>query len=67
MFGHLPEGILSHHGYLGCISSLELGQQSVNPLTDAVVPSQEVVQGCKGKTFSIMHIISFENEFEPSF
>ena len=54
MFGHLPEGILSQHGYLGCISSLELGQQSVNPLTDAVVPSQEVAQGCKGK-------IPFEN------
>ena len=49
MFGHLPQGILSSHGYLGCISSLELGLQSVNPLTDAVVPSSDVVPGCKGK------------------
>ena len=52
MFGHLPQGILSSHGYLGCISSLELGLQSVNPLTDAVVPSSDVVPGCKGKRFS---------------
>ena len=49
MFGHLPPGILSQHGYQGCVASLELGDQSAHPLVDAVVPSQEVTQGCRGK------------------
>ena len=48
MFGHLPRGIISKVGYLGCLASLELADQSVHPLEDAVVPSSEVSEGCQG-------------------
>ena len=49
MFGHLPYGIISKVGYVGCMASLELAEQSVHPLDDAVVPSSEVSDGCQGK------------------
>ena len=48
MFGHLPEGILSQQGYRGCLASLELADQAISPLAEAVVPSHHVVQGCQG-------------------
>ena len=48
MFGHLPYGIISKVGYVGCLASLELADQSVHPLDDAVVPSSEVSEGCQG-------------------
>ena len=49
MFGHLPTGILSRHGYQGCLASLELGDQAGHPLVEAVVPSMEVTHGCRGQ------------------
>jgi len=51
MFGHLPRGIISRVGYLGCLASLELAGQSIHPLEDAVVPSSEVSEGCQGVAF----------------
>ena len=60
MFGHLPAGILSRHGYLGCVASLELGDQSIHPLVDAVVPSQEVIRGCTGQSLTgVVDIFQF--------
>ena len=49
MFGHLPHGILSQQGYRGCLATLELADQAVSPLLEAVVPSDQVVHGCQGK------------------
>ena len=53
MFGNLPKGILSSHGYLGCLASVELGHVASHPIADAVVPSQHVMQGCQGKIIPI--------------
>lgn len=65
MFGKLPKGILSTHGYLGCVANLELGHTSADPLLDAVVPSQEVVRGCQGKYHGQMHL-SIQKKAEHS-
>ena len=54
MFGNLPKGILASHGYLGCLASVELGHVASDPIADAVVPSQHVVQGCQGKITKIL-------------
>jgi len=48
MYDSLPRQVRSRGGYVGCVASLELGGDYVNPLTDALVPSNLLLAGCEG-------------------
>ena len=49
MYGKLPGPIMSNFGYQGCLANLELGAESVDPISAALVPNSGVVSGCDGK------------------
>lgn len=42
----LPKQIISRHGFEGCLASLDLSGESIDLITDAVVPSSLVTSGC---------------------
>ncbi|XP_054713514.1 neurexin-1-like [Uloborus diversus] len=46
--GQLPKLVQSRHGFEGCLASLDLNGETVDPITDAVVPSTLVSTGCAG-------------------
>jgi len=48
IWSSLPHQVQSHHGYEGCLASLDLGGEAPNLVTDAVLPSTEVIGGCDG-------------------
>lgn len=45
----LPKLVQSRHGFEGCLASLDLNGETVDPIKDAVVPSTLVSPGCAGK------------------
>lgn len=49
MYGSLPSAIQSRYGFQGCLATLDLGGESINPTADALVPSNFVVNGCEDK------------------
>jgi neurexin len=49
MYSVLPKQVRSRSGFMGCLASIELGGEYVNPTTDALVPSTLVVSGCEGQ------------------
>ncbi|XP_076392465.1 neurexin 1 isoform X6 [Megachile rotundata] len=53
-YGQLPEQILSKHGFKGCLASLDLSGESINLISDAVVPSSLVEHGCN--MFTSLHL-----------
>lgn len=48
----LPKLVQSRHGFEGCLASLDLNGETVDPIRDAVVPSTLVSSGCAGKGVS---------------
>lgn len=50
----LPKLVQSRYGFEGCLASLDLNGETVDPIRDAVVPSTLVSPGCAGK----LHISS---------
>lgn len=50
MYAQLPKEILSHHGFEGCVASLDLSGESADLLSDAIVPSTLVEIGCDSTT-----------------
>ncbi|KAG8179390.1 hypothetical protein JTE90_003646 [Oedothorax gibbosus] len=44
----LPKLVQSKHGFEGCLASLDLNGETVDPVRDAVVPSTLVAPGCAG-------------------
>ena len=49
MYGKLPIEITSTHGFLGCLASIDLNDEAVEPIDHALVPSASVEQGCHGE------------------
>ncbi|XP_023324977.1 neurexin-1 [Eurytemora carolleeae] len=47
MFSDLPPGIQSKYGFKGCIGSLELSGEYIDPIKSAVLPSTHVKEGCE--------------------
>ena len=45
---NLPKVLQSRYGFVGCLASLDLGGEALNPTADALVPSNMVVAGCEG-------------------
>ncbi|XP_034944806.1 neurexin-3 isoform X2 [Chelonus insularis] len=50
LYDRLPSHILSRHGFVGCIASLDVSGESIDLLIDAVVPSTLVESGCSSYT-----------------
>lgn len=50
MYISLSNGIVSKHGFEGCIASLDLPGESPSLIDDAVVPSSSLLTGCEGPT-----------------
>ncbi|GFW98104.1 neurexin-1 [Trichonephila clavipes] len=44
----LPKLVQSRHGFEGCLASLDLNGETIDPIKDAVVPSTLVSSGCAG-------------------
>ncbi|XP_046401405.1 neurexin-1 isoform X2 [Ischnura elegans] len=44
----LPEQIVSHHGFEGCLASLDLGGETPSLINDAIIKSNHVTPGCDG-------------------
>lgn len=42
----LPKAVVSRHGFEGCLASLDLSGESPDLISDAVVPSSLVENGC---------------------
>ena len=49
MYGKLPSEIVSKFGYQGCLASLDVNGEAVDPIKNVLVPSQYVSEGCEGK------------------
>ena len=49
MYGKLPREIVSKFGYQGCLGSLDVNDEAVDPIKNVLVPSQYVSEGCEGK------------------
>ena len=49
MYGKLPRQIVSKFGYQGCLASLEFNGEAADPINNALVPSEEVNEGCEGR------------------
>jgi len=47
MWGDLPKSLNSHFGFQGCLSSLELNGEMIDPLKNALVTSISVIEGCQ--------------------
>ena len=52
-YNSLPRPVVSRSGFKGCLSSLETNRELFDSLTDALVPSELVEEGCEGMLFSI--------------
>lgn len=48
MYGKLPQEIVSKFGYQGCLASLDVNGEAVDPIKNVLVPSQHVNEGCEG-------------------
>ncbi|XP_076366546.1 neurexin 1-like [Tachypleus tridentatus] len=48
MYDNLPKLVQSKHGFEGCIASLDMNGEIVNPIADAIIPSTLVSAGCAG-------------------
>lgn len=48
-YATLPKLVQSRYGFEGCLASLDLNGETVDPIRDAVVPSTLVSPGCAGK------------------
>ena len=51
MYGKLPAEIVSKFGYQGCLASLDVNGEAVDPIKNVLVPSQHVSEGCEGNIF----------------
>ncbi|XP_076318595.1 neurexin 1-like [Tachypleus tridentatus] len=47
-YNSLPKLVQSKHGFEGCLASLDLNGETVDPITDAIIPSTLVSDGCAG-------------------
>ena len=59
---NLPKVIQSRYGFVGCLASLDLGGEALNPLSDALVPSNMVVAGCEGTNIHIPYTYLYNLE-----
>ncbi|XP_076324369.1 neurexin 1-like isoform X2 [Tachypleus tridentatus] len=48
MYEKLPKIVLSKYGFTGCIASLDLNGETLDPSSDALIPSTLVSKGCAG-------------------
>ena len=53
MYGKLPREIVSTFGYQGCLGSLDVNGEAVDPIKNVLVPSQYVSEGCEGNDLEI--------------
>ena len=56
MYGKLPTEIVSKFGYQGCLASLDVNGEAVNPVKNVLVPSQHVSEGCEGNNLWLLRI-----------
>ena len=49
MYANLPKPLRSKLGFQGCMASIELSREAVDPSKDALVPSPLVTEGCEGR------------------
>jgi len=50
MYANLPQPLVSKFGFQGCLASLELGIEAVDPTKDALVTSPLVSEGCEAQS-----------------
>ena len=49
MYGSLPRPLVSKSGFQGCFGSFETNGELVDPVKNALVPSELVEEGCEGE------------------
>ena len=55
MYGKLPSEIVSKFGYQGCLASLDVNGEAVDPIKNVLVPSQHVSEGCEGNNLTQLY------------
>ena len=59
MYGKLPSEIVSKFGYQGCLASLDVNGEAVDPIKNVLVPSQHVSEGCEGNNLTQLYSGSY--------